>query len=258
MLSATLLLAILVYQSTFWGGIAAFLPAPLDGLNMIVYRTFFPSWQQALPIDLSPSAAYASFRTLDAYLFGLFTPMVALRLAGLRANGFGLRRPTADTAWPALAIAALSLPFGAILLASTNNPWGSWIYELLELAAMLPEHFLVFGVLMSIVLPRHRLAPRDDRCAADAGPQGRRLLARGMAVLSLPSVTEALAILLAALAFASVHLGGPTIEVVVAMPVGLLYAYATLLSGSIWPALLAHWGVNLALMTTSALVGTAG
>ena len=46
--------------------------------------------------------------------------------------------------------------------------------------------------------------------------------------------------------FATVHVGkGNPLELALSFPGGLILAYATLRTGSIWPMIVAHWSMNV-------------
>jgi len=125
------------------------------------------------------------------------------------------------------------VPIGFWLATRVPNPWGSPLYEALELVAMIPEHFLLFGFIMALMLPERRLPP-----VASSSIDAR----------------AAFAVVVAAALFQLAHLGGrPSLEIMAATPVGLMFAYLTLRTRSIWPAVGVHWALNLLPMAWQSL-----
>ncbi len=237
---AALWLVLLVHVSAFWGRGFSLFPYPLDRWPDVYFRQFAGGWREWLGPWLDDGDANAVYRACEAYLLGLLLPYIVLRVAGLRPLALGLGPPAPGSARryvPWLLVAAV---LGMVLASSTPNPWGSVVYESMELAAMLPEHFLVFGVVRAAVLsgawsghgapvapgtPESRPAPRPD----SADTQQRHFVA----------------VMLASALFAWIHIGVPWLEFLFSVPAGLLFAVLTVRTGSIWPALAVHWTLNL-------------
>ena len=246
-ISAYLLL--LIYVSTFWGQTTRLLPAPINQLHDIYARLVFDSWFGGITEDVSDAEALALFKTMEAYFLGFGIPLATWCLIGRRVADLGLQPAIAGTGLIGTGIAALAVLPAVMLFLSTETPWGSPLYEGLELAAMLPEHFFIFGLLTAILLPQHRLTRGDiNKEQLPQDSQGRRVPR-----LLVPNSREVNAMILSALAFVLIHLGFSTMEAVAALPVGMLFAYVTLSCQSIWPALVAHWGLNLCLMIWTGL-----
>jgi len=242
-------LLLLIYLSGFWGQAARLLPAPFDQWHDVYTRLFFEAWYGGIADRVSVADALVLFKTVEAYLLGLAIPLAIWCLIGRRASDLGLQTAAAGSGLLGTGLASLAIVPAIIAVAATERPWGSLLYEALELAAMLPEHFFIFGLLTATLLPRRRLA-RLDRADERPAPTSRgRHWPRLMAL----NTREAVAIILSALVFVLVHLGISTVEAILALPVGLLFAYVTLFCQSIWPALLAHWGLNLCLMLWTAI-----
>lgn len=246
--AATVLLFVLVlfYLTSFWGQAARLLPAPLDAWHDVYFRLLSEGWRRITAGALPMAEARASYRVVEAYLLGLFIPLATLRLFGHHAADLGLRTPARGTLGRGLAFASPALLLGVVLGLVTPSPWGSPLYEALELAAMLPEHFLVFGVVTALMLPGRRLAPRapDRHAAVDRRTADRRLTNQ-----------QVVAVAASGLVFQIIHVGLPLPETLLALPVGLLFAYVTLLTRSIWPALYVHWALNLLPMAWAGLHG---
>ena len=245
LITAGLLIFIVAYISAFWGYGAQLLPAPLDGWYDLSYRGVADWWHAKLDGVLRPVDAAALYRALEAYLLGLFVPIVGLWACRRRLSDAGLRAPRPGTIKHATVCLLPFLPLGFLLGAVVENPWQSAIFESLELAAMLPEHFLIFGVVIGLMLPGRRL-PSDESPAARPGdrpPVGGRFR------LSRLSDRDVFAIAAAGLVFQMVHIGASALEVFVAFPAGIVFAYTTFTTGSIWPALICHWLLNLIPLT---------
>lgn len=205
-----------------------------------------------MPVRLAPTGdvdAAALFLALKSFLFGLIIPVVGMRLVGRPLTDAGMRLPTAAGIRLGALFALICVPIGFWLPAGVPDPWGSPLFESLELLAMIPEHFLIFGVAMALMLPTRRL-PRDSSLnAPDTSPITQRLIDS----IRL-GARNWFAIAVAAALFQLAHLGAmPTAEILFATPVGLMFAYLTLRTGSIWPALAVHWLLNLLPMAWQSL-----
>jgi membrane protease YdiL (CAAX protease family) len=208
--TAGLLCVCTVYVWALWG------PSPLAG----------EAAGPQLPLSGASVERRALLLTASSYVFGLVIPCVWIRLAHRRLADFGLTRPDQRGVRLGAIGALVCVPLGFWLSSVVEDPWGSPTYEALELVSMIPEHFLVFGVVVALSLRDRRLP-------------GRPALAR-------LSVREVGALILSMLTFVLIHIGGnPVVETLVVTPVGLLFAYVTLRSGSIWPAVIVHWLLNL-------------
>lgn len=184
--------------------------------------------------------ANALYRACEAYLLGFVLPYVVMRVAGFRPVALGLGRPAPGSAGlyvPWILVAAV---LGMVLASNTRNPWGSAVYESMELAAMLPEHFLVFGVVRAVVLSGAWSG--HDMLADPALQAARPALDPGTADTQQRHVVM---LMLASALFAWIHIGVPWFEFLFSVPAGLLFAVLTVRTGSIWPALAAHWTLNL-------------
>lgn len=237
--TAALLVVLCLYVSALWGDGFRLFPPPLDGWHQLFHRQLPARWIEALEPRLGRDAD-AVYRALAAYLLGLALPLAAVMIAKRGPADVGLGRPVRGSARlyaPWLAVAAL---LGLGLAAATEDPWGSTLYEAMELAAMVPEHFLLFGVLQAIALPGGRLGDGRRtqavaRAAAHDGAVARDASAQGHTV----------AVVLATALFAWIHVGTPVLELALSVPAGLLFAELTLRTQSIWPALAVHWTLNL-------------
>jgi len=209
-----------------WGEAGRFLPAPLNDWHGIPHRLLGQWWQAHVLPQLSYTEQIALFNAAVSYLLALAGPLFALRLLGISASTAGLGRPRSHGIRVTAVGTVICLPVGLWLAMVTENPWGSVLQETLEFLCIVPEHFLVFGVVGVLLLPGHRLA------------------------LPSASFTHAGAslftVMAASLLFGLIHIGTPTAaELFASFPLGVLFAAMTFLSGSIWPAITAHVMLNI-------------
>jgi len=249
--TAVLLVLSFAYVCSFWGQAARLLPPPIDSWHDLYYRRLATWWHAAIGASMPAEDATALYHAVEAFVLGLLVPIIALGIGARRPSDAGLRMPAPGTTRVGLALALPALLAGFLLAAVTKDPWGSAVYESLELAAMLPEHFLIFGVVMGLALPGRRLSrqrnPRNDTIKGT--PEG-----RFGDVLRLNN-REAFAVAAAGVLFQLAHVGVSDLELFVALPMGLLFAYATLCTESIWPALVGHWALNLCPLAVLGLRG---
>ncbi len=243
--TAVLLLLLIVYVFSFWGQAARLLPPPFDTWHNIYFRLLSDRWYDLTAGWVSSSDAAAVFWAIEAYLLGFLLPIAVLRATDRHPADVGLRRPKKGTTWLGLALASPALLIGIYLSIATEDPWASVLYETLELAAMLPEHFMVFGMLVAVMLPGRRFA-REHAFSESASHRQFKTEWKNHLSLNAPEIT---AICVSGIVFQLIHLGVPSLEVLLALPAGLLFAYATICTRSIWPALIVHWALNLIPMT---------
>lgn len=160
------------------------------------------------------------------YLAALVVYLPALWLAGAPDPKMGLGLPRKGSTRVTLTGIGLSLPLGFWLAVTTPNPWSAPMEEFLQLLTLPPEHFLIFGILATWLLPDRRLV--WTRGSDRHGPGA------------------AYAIVATGVIFGLAHIGKPNLaEVMTSFPLGLVFAWMTVHSGSIWPAVTAHVALNL-------------
>jgi len=160
------------------------------------------------------------------YSLALLLLVLALKWAHPSDPKMGLGRPLHQGSRTTLIGVALSLPLGFWLAALTPNPWESPLSEFLQFLTVVPEHLLIFGIAATLLMPGRRLRwPRpSERKGADA----------------------AYAVVATGVVFGLAHIGKPHVaEVATSFPLGMLFAWMTIYSGSIWPAVIAHCTLNL-------------
>ena len=243
--TAALLLLLIVYVFSFWGQAARLLPAPFDNWHNIYFRLLSDWWYGLTAAWVSSRDAAAFFWAIEAYLLAFLLPIAVLRAANKNPADVGLRFPRKGTTWLGLGLASPTVLLGIYLSIATEDPWASVLYEALELAAMLPEHFMVFGILIAVLLPNRRFA-REHLANRAGSQQQSKAEWKNHLSLNTPEIT---AVCVSGIVFQLIHLGVPSLEVLLALPAGLLFAYATICTQSIWPALIMHWALNLIPMT---------
>jgi len=250
-----------VYSSSFWGLAAAQLPEPWNRWSYF-YRPYVEPWWCAHVLVGRPAASQRMLLVLTAsVVLGLIVPGVVLRLAGWRLRDVGLGPPSRLGRRLMLAGAALSVPF-AIWLGRSMRGTPEPVQYVSALLAMIPEHFLICGVYVAVLLPGRRL-PDPVPLAPVEGSAAVYLLRwlglaqlplapghhRGLAWFGL-SASQLTALLVSGALFAAVHFGKPRLELALSMPGGLAVAYLTLRSHSIWPAIVAHYALNAVALIT--------
>jgi membrane protease YdiL (CAAX protease family) len=213
------------YVIGLWGQAGLLLPAPFDDWHDVAYRSLAPWWHaHVLPV-LTHDEQVALFQAVQAYLLAVLVPLSALHLLGISAVAAGLGRTRIFGLMATATGVALTLPVGFWLATVTLDPWGSPLQELLEFLVIPPEHFLIFGVSGVLLLPERDLAWPEAIGGRAAG---------------------VFTILALAIVFGLVHVGTPhQAELAASFLLGLLFAAMTVLTGSIWPAVIAHVMLNL-------------
>jgi hypothetical protein len=251
-----------VYVSAFWSRLPGYLPAPLHRLSFVHVQLIGDWWHRNI-VPAGP--AYRSDYLLwaaNSVVVGLLIPLALLGIVGTSPKDMGLGRPNvlgARFIWVAV---LLSAPLGLWLLAdqpaAIAEVWDDFRYKgLCGGIAMIPEHFLICGIMVALLLPERRL-PLGVPLAPVEGTASKRLLrwlglaqevpvGGGVPWLAWWGLSPAAfaAIVGSGFLFLVVHIGEPGLEVLLSFPGGTAVAYMTLRCRSIWPGLLAHFALNL-------------
>jgi hypothetical protein len=185
----------------------------------------WPNAERYLSLTLSADA-----------LLGVGLPILLLIASGRSPSDVGVALPNrAGVRLLAVAL-ALSVPFGFLILpGGGHDPVSDLTAPLFTMSLLdrVPEHLFVCGVVTALLLPGHRLP-------GSPSPSDPALAWLG---LTRPST---LALLGSGAVFFLIHLGKPNrLEIALSLPGGVAVAYMTLRARSIWPAVLAHWSMNV-------------
>lgn len=249
MVSALLLVVGVAYLCALWGKAATYFPSPLDEWWHSVRSTLL-SWCRGNPV----------LWLAAQIVWGVVIPTVPLVLCGRGLGDMGIGWPNVLGRRLIAISAILSIPFGLWLLSSLPDGPSQRIIDLryiCSLLAIIPEHWLICGIYVALMLPGRRL-PNPVPVAPVAGSPPVRVL-RWLGLAQPPASpndngilawfgltgTSLLAILVSGVLFWMVHIGKGGLEVILSLPGGMAVAYVTLRSRSIWPAIFAHWTMNL-------------
>ena len=219
----------LLYVTAFWGQAAGWLPAPFDRWHSLAYRLLGPWWLGHVATALGLREQTLLYQLAEAVIVGVCIPLWILHRQGRtwRDAAIGLPRPA--SMGPIIAGIACSLPLGFYLSRTVPDPWGSPLHEALASLLVIPEHLLIFGVLGALLLPRASSSGRFEGHGTPA------FTTFGIAAMAAMAAT-----------FGLVHVGQVHPAVLISsFPLGALYAYVTVRTRSIWPAIGAHWIMNI-------------
>jgi len=260
--SCGVFVAAAIYVCAFWSRLPGYLPTPLNQFAFLHERLIGAWWREHV---VPQGPAYRSEYLLwaaNSVVIGLLVPLALIAVARKSPSDMGLGWPNALGLRITLAAILLSVPFGLWVLAADPpamaQVWHDFRYiGLCGGVAMIPEHFLLCGVTVALLLPERKL-PRDVPLAPVEGAALKRLLRwlglaqetpdnRHGVLLAWLGLTPAssTAILGSGLLFLIVHIGEPRVEFLLAFPGGVAIAYMTVRCRSIWPGLLAHYALNL-------------
>ncbi len=236
------------YCTLFWSSLWERLPAPFSVWGRAVRRELWSIWRDS-PID------WLRLTIVQA----IVVPCVVMACVGRSPQDFGLGWPNRlgwRLAWISVII---SIPFGWWLIhADPGEPTHHVSYEMwVTLAGIIPEHALICGLFVTVFLPGlslHRARPPVLTGGASVTTRAFRRLGLaqppregGSRVLGWFGLNgRALwAISASGVLFFAVHFGKDLAELATSLPGGVAIAYVTLRSRSIWPAVVAHWALNL-------------
>ncbi len=252
----------LIYVSAFWSGLPTLLPAPLNGCAFLHDKLIGAWWRAHVQVPGPTYRCDILFWAASSLVIGLIFPIAILAMSGSRLSDIGLGRPNRLGRRFTAAGMLLSIPFGLWFLAVSPQAiaevWKDFRYiGLCGGINMIPEHFLICGFFLALLLPDRKL-PEDDSLLPADGPANLRCLRwLGLAqstqgngrqgLLAWFGLTPAslFAVMASGLLFLIAHVGEHGLELALAFPGGVAMAYMTFRSHSIWPGLLAHYALNL-------------
>lgn len=224
----------LLYVTAFWGQAARWLPSPFDQWHSLAYRAVGPWWHGWLGSRVGDTAALALYQLAEAVVLAGCVPWLIARRMGHTLHAAGVRAPGRPSIGLNTAGIAVSVAVGLYLARVVPDPWGGPLVEMAGLLTIVPEHFLVFGVMGATLL-----AGGHDDTGMLVRPVGPR---------------ECFAIVATAAVFFLIHVGARHPAILwSALPLGIVYAYSTVRTRSIWPAVLAHLSLNLVPIAWEAL-----
>ncbi|UCF32440.1 MAG: CPBP family intramembrane metalloprotease, partial [Phycisphaerales bacterium] len=247
-ISIVLALVGVVYISLFWGQAAAHLPAPFDRWALLLHPHLW------LLFDMRPWVWLAAQAGL-----GMVLPALALAAFRRTPVDVGLGLPNVVGRRLVLVGVLVSIPFGFWLLWGTPTVQSSLAlraHDLSFLLVLIPEHFLISGVFVALMLPGRRLPQAIGVAPVEGRTITRALRWLGLAQPSAPGRTDRVltwfgltgnslfAICVSGGLFCMVHVGKGPLELATSLPGGVVAAYITLRSHSIWPVVFAHWSMN--------------
>jgi hypothetical protein len=252
MLSLVIFAAAVVYVSAFWGQPYGWLSARLPrhpgmviaGLQLCLrdaYHFLFRDYLvHEFAIGVIPVVAAGFCRRWPGDLgLGLF-------------NRLGFRL--------ILISVVLSIPFGFLLMHTGAVPvprsYGHAMGLLRQLLVVVPEHMLICGLFVALMLPDRRLPGNVPLAPAKGSWVVRILRWLGLAqpvgdaggFLGWFGLTpeSLVAVVASGILFGMAHHGkNDIVEIALSLPGGVAVAYMTLRSRSIWPAVIAHFTMNV-------------
>jgi len=230
---------LLLYVTSFWGRAGRLLPPPFDNWHYLPYRTLTRLSGDAQQL-LRGSDALTLYAGVEAYLLGLLVPTALLVLIWRRPLAhWGLRWPDRIGWRWTIVGTALAVPAG-LWITALVPPRGNELAYVVMLLSMVPEHVLICGIGIALLLPERKL-PDPHRAHWSLSER------------TTPSLATLLAIAGSTALFVAVHVGAHPAELAFSVLTGSFFAYLTWRTASVWPALLSHWSLNLAPLAVHAM-----
>ncbi len=258
LVSILILTGITVYVAIFWARLAKLLPPPYNQWTFIYEPLIGPWWINNFFLDLPEYTRLEILWYILCFISSMVIPIISLLLQGRKLTDFGLGMLNRlGIRLTSIAI-IISIPFGLWIQLESPYPHRLTTMYVLSLFNKIPEHFLILGILVALMLP-HRRLPNPAYMAPIEGSRGKKILRwlgiaqpmtidsdnRALAWFGL-NWTSLFAIVVSGLVFYMLHLGRANhVEVALSLPGGMLVAYITFRTHSIWHAIPAHWTLNL-------------
>lgn len=258
LISIAILAGITIYVAIFWARLAKLLPPPYNNWTFIYEPLIGQWWINNFFLDLPVYMRLEILWYILCFISSMVIPILIIVLSGRKLTDFGLGMLNKLGIRLTTIAIIVSIPFGLWIQLESPYPHILTTMYVLSLFNKIPEHFLILGILVALMLP-HRRLPTPAYMAPIEGTRGRRILRwlgiaqpmtrdsdnRALAWFGL-NWTSLFAIVVSGLVFYMLHLGRANhIEVALSLPGGILVAYITFRTHSIWHAIPAHWTLNL-------------
>jgi len=252
------LLSITAYVAIFWAQLAKLLPEPYNQWTFIYEPLIGPWWINNFFLDLPEYTRLDILWYILCFISSMVIPIIVIILRGRKLTDFGLGMLNRLGIRLTILAIFVSIPFGLWIQLASPYPHILSTMYMLSLFNKIPEHFLILGILVALMLPNRRLPEPAFIAPAEGSPLTRRLRWLGIAQPMTPDSdnrvlawfglnwTSLFAIIVSGLVFYMIHLGRANhIEVALSLPGGIVVSYITVRTHSIWHVIPAHWTLNL-------------
>ncbi len=258
LVSILILIGITLYVAIFWAETARLLPAPYNRWTFLYETLIGQWWINNFFLDMPVYDRQMILWYILCFISSMLIPIIVILLCRRKLTDFGLGMLNKlGIRLTAIAI-IVSIPFGLWIQMASPYPHKLSMMYILSLFNKIPEHFLILGILVALMLPNRRL-PNPAFLAPVEGKRGQKIL-RWLGIAQPVTIdsdnftlawfglnwTSLFSIVVAGLVFYMLHLGRDNpVEVALSLPGGILVAYITFRTHSIWHAIPAHWTLNL-------------
>jgi len=257
-ISFAFLIPLTIYIAIFWARLAKLLPPPYNEWTFIYEPLIAPWWINNFFLNQPEYIRLEILWYILCFVSSMVIPIIFLILRGRKLTDFGIGMLNRlGIRLTSIAI-IVSIPFGLWIQLASPYPHRLTTMYVLSLFNKIPEHFLILGILTALMLSQRRL-PNPAYMAPVEGSTGQKIL-RWLGIAQPATIdsdnpilawfglnwTSLFAISVSGLVFFMIHLGRANpVEVALSLPGGMLVAYITFRTHSIWHAIPAHWTLNL-------------
>lgn len=252
------LIGITAYVAIFWARLAKLLPAPYNQWTFIYEPLIGPWWINNFFLDLPEYTRLEILWYILCFISSMVIPIIIILIKKRKLTDFGLGMLNRLGIRLTVVAIIISIPFGLWIQLASPYPHRLTTMYALSLFNKIPEHFLILGILVALMLPLRRLpspayvAPIEGsaltkifRWLGIAQPMTPDSDNRILAWFGL-NWTLLFAMVASGLVFYMIHLGRANhVEVALSLPGGILVSYVTIRTHSIWHVIPAHWTLNL-------------
>ena len=252
------LVSITAYVAIFWAQLAKLLPEPYNQWTFIYEPLIGPWWINNFFLDLPEYTRLEILWYILCFISSMVVPIIIILRRGRKLTDFGLGMLNRLGIRLTILAIFISIPFGLWIQLASPYPHRLTTMYALSLFNKIPEHFLILGILVALMLPHRRLPTPAFTAPIEGSPLTRVLRWLGIAqpvtadsdnrVLAWFGLnwTSLFAIIVSGLVFYMIHLGrANNVEVALSLPGGIMVSYITIRTHSIWHVIPAHWTLNL-------------
>lgn len=258
LVSVLFFVLILIYITSFWGKAATYLPAPFDRWVYVYAKFFLEPWVKNVLEGYPLQYKLKMLWFLVCFFMAMLIPALLIKISKRNLSDYGLGLPNILGYRITIISILVSIPFGLWIYIASPVPYSLSIIYILSLLNKVPEHFVICGILIGLMLPGRKL-PYPIKLAPIEGTLWYRLLRSfGLAQTDHTGSdvnifkwfginwSMLIAILLSGFIFWTIHWGRINpMEAYTSLPGGIAIAYLTIRTHSIWPTVIAHWTLNL-------------
>ena len=156
-ISVAILISLTAYILIFWARLAKLLPEPYNSWTFIYEPFIGPWWINNFFLDLPVYTRLDILWYILCFISSMLIPIIVILISKRKLTDFGIGMLNRlGIRLTSIAI-LVSIPFGLWIQLESPYPHRLTTMYVLSLFNKIPEHFLILGILVALMLPNRRL-----------------------------------------------------------------------------------------------------